>query len=133
MAEMKWTVVNGVSNLGESDERIMARLNKDNNTEIAYMAYSGVRIVELEGNLKIVDIMDNLKKLDKFKEVSSDFEVALAVENSDGTFIVGIDSMDSILCDDNRVTACVSSVNIDPEEIEDYDDESGILEMFDLA
>lgn len=133
MAESKWTNVNGVSNLGESDEHIVARVNNDNNTEVAYMAYCGLRIVELEGNLKFGDIMDNQKKLDKFTEAFSDFEVAIPVETESGTFIVGIDSMDSVLCEDNTVTRCISSVNIDAEEIEEYDDETGVLEMFDLA
>lgn len=130
MAEKKWTEVNGMSNLDEVDEKIFARLNEGTgNTEVTYLAYGGLRIVELEGNIEFGDVSENQKALKDFKGHFNDFEVALPVKTKGGVVVIGINDMDEVLADGN-VTRVLSSVNVEGDELDDYEDESGVMELF---
>ena len=47
MLKNKWETVCGISNLGEDDCSVAIRLNDDGTTQIAFAAFSGLKVIEL--------------------------------------------------------------------------------------
>lgn len=134
MAKGKFKYVEGATNTGESEERIAARRTEDGNTEVAYAAYGGMRVVELNGEVQFDDINSHLKLVKELHDqVGDDFEIMLAVKVSDDAAVIAVGSMDEVTwagCDP-RLEVVASNV-LEPEDLEDCEDED-LLMTFQLA
>ena len=118
MANKNLTEVLAACNMGEDDDRVIARLSEDGkNTEVGYMAYGGLRVIELTGNLMFADInqhVDLVKEL--HNKVGDDFEVMLAIDTGNGIAMVSVDSM-------SELTSVGADISIKVESSDSYDAE----------
>ena len=67
MANNLWKQVEGFSNMGDDDERVMAKQDGDM-TSVAYSAYGGLKIVELSG----------VEDFGKFENTEVDFSLVIS-------------------------------------------------------
>lgn len=133
MADGKWMYVDAASNLEEADGHIVARVNESGCTEVAYMAYDGIRVVELNGEYEFADINachEQLKAaIEKF---GTDFEVALAIKWNGQDQVVIIDSMDNATAIEDIPVSVTSSVNYEADDMADDEMDQELLSKFDI-
>lgn len=96
MLNEKWMITDGLVNTGESGETVAARLlNK--NVLVAYMAYGGVKVIELCGVVDFCEGPDtNVSQEEISDTVGDDFEVALPVVVEGHNVVLVVDSMDTL-------------------------------------
>lgn len=121
MLNEKWMITDGVSNTGESSETVAARVyNK--NVMVAYMAYGGIKIIELSGVSDFCGKENvNVTDAEISEQVGDDYEVLLPVVIEGSNVVLIVDSMDSLTVVGGTVSTVptvVSSEDYASDEIE---------------
>lgn len=141
MLNNEWKVIKGYSNMGDDTDTIVARKGDDGKVFIGYMAYGGVKLVELVG---IDDVAEVEESGDVFSEIISecgdDWEVAIPVKISEVSAIVVIDSNSSTSLIKKDGVADVErpsvdfSVEYEAEELDELmEEDEELLRALDLA
>ena len=128
MLTNEWKNVEGFSNTGEDYENIAARRMGDV-VQVAYMAFAGLKVVELKGVEDIVK-PDYSNVLDFVNEYGDDWEIGIYVKNGDEVLVVTVDCC-SEANDGKNIISCVSSEEYDATMLEELDEE--LLELYDLV
>lgn len=135
MNDMKWTEVNGINKVTEESDKIAAR-QSDSGFYIAYMAYGGVKVVELSGIDGICRMEDTSADEAKIEAMTSgDWEAAVPVIIGEHKVTLSINDSDEFKliteAENIPVPALVSSEQYEVEEWDDIDtlyDECPFLE-----
>lgn len=121
-----WTEVAGISTLGCSDERVLARKQDgSNNALIAFWAYDSVKVLEVSGIESVTTDVDESVFEEAIDELGECFDIAICV---DGSTIVAIDSADDVVMGDGY--SVVDSICYDASEVREEDEE--LAEFFGL-
>ncbi len=104
MAELNWTVIDGINEADDSDADICARLNGEGNTEVACTAFGDVLVFELNGNIEFLgmSVLEELRAKDTASTGGS--VVYLAVSLNGSEVLIGLD------CDCGEVEVCSPDV-----------------------
>lgn len=96
MLKENWSLSGGVTNTGENDDSVFAK-KVGNSVHVAYMAYSGIKVVEL-GNIE--DVIDDVANSDftniVMNCVGDDWEAVIPCVVDGARVCVIIDSNSSI-------------------------------------
>ena len=127
MITNEWTIVEGFSNMGEADENIAARRTGDV-VQVAYMAFSGIKVVELSG-VEDIDLPVGASYLYFANTFGDDWEIGIYVKKGDEYVAVAIDSNSDVVSVDSSIE-CESSEEYDCDSVSELDEE--LLELYGL-
>lgn len=140
MANNLWKQVEGFSNMGDDDERVMAKQDGET-TSVAYSAYGGLKVVELTG-------IEDFGKFENtevdfslvISECGDDWEVAIPAVCDGVSIIVVIDDNSNVSVIPMNESDDVVSVAVpDVETSEEYDSDEcadldeDLLRLFNLV
>ena len=134
MLTKEWKNVEGFSNMGEGDDNIFAR-RVDNTVELAYMAFSGIKIVEMKNIEDINPCSEsgfNLNDVQCFK--GDDWEVAIATKVGEGVGLLTVGNCDEVSTQDLRVgnePEIIASYEYDIDSYDEVDED--LLNKFGLS
>lgn len=93
MLTKEWKQIMGLANIGDDEEAFAAKQENDI-TEIAFMAYGGVKIIEVEGLDDIGRLEDPSSELSMImSEWGDDWEAAIPIVKGDNKGIVVFDEL----------------------------------------
>lgn len=129
MNEMKWTEVDGINKVTEENEKIAARSSEDG-IYVAYMAYGGVKVIELSGLDGICKIADTSADAAKIEEMTSgNYEVAVAIIMGEHKVTVTVNDSDEVVpISDASGVVWPHVASSEVYEIEEWDD---VEELYD--
>ena len=127
--EKVWKEVEGISNMGE-DYEFLAAKKEGVYVEVAYMAFGGLKVVELVGIHAILHA-DNLHE-DVVNNFGDDWEIAFsAITEQGNNVIITIDSCSNInSVGDADGVECTNSMEYDADTIGELDDT--LLLLYDI-
>lgn len=126
----KWIKVEGYSNMGEDYEYLVAKLD-GTTLSVAYMAFGGVKIVELSNVTDVLEI--NLASIaEVVAEFLDDWEIAIPIESNGNKITVIVDSISEVTTyggEECPVTV-LSAEEYDSDTLDELD--ADLLKAFDL-
>lgn len=123
MLGSQWELVVGWSNMDEADDRIAARKLEDNLIEVAYFAYSGVKVIEIQGIKDILNFNNGYKDIPSDK-VGEYYEIALRVQdvNNNNTGVIVVDDFGECSSNSTVTAEVVSEMEYDADEVGELDE-----------
>lgn len=119
MKKGNWSVVGGMSNLGEDCVTVAGILNEDS-TQVAFAAYSGLKILNITGVDDMVEQGLSMQELQAVNHVVGDFwDVTFkAIVNGEEVLVVVNE------CDNVTLIDAASMTEVNNQEVEvDYSEE----------
>lgn len=91
MADLNWDGIDGINEADDSDAGICARLNKQGNTEVAFLACGSVIVFELTGNLEFLgqSAVEDLRRVHASSISGDGVYVAASIKGKD--VLIGLD------------------------------------------
>lgn len=137
MKKGNWSVVGGMSNLGEDCVTVAGILNEDS-TQVAFAAYSGLKILNITGIDDMVEQGLSMQELQAVNHVVGDFwDVTFkAIVNGEEVLVV-VNECDSVTLIDAASMTEVNNQEVEIDYSEEFDasmyDEldSNMLYLFD--
>lgn len=137
MKKGNWSVVGGMSNLGEDCVTVAGILNEDS-TQVAFAAYSGLKILNITGIDDMVEQGLSMQELQAVNHVVGDFwDVTFKAIVNDEEVLVVVNECDSVTLIDAASMTEVNNQEVEIDYSEEFDasmyDEldSNMLYLFD--
>lgn len=137
MKRGNWSVVGGMSNLGEDSTLVAGIINEDS-TQVSFAAYSGLKILNLIGIDDMVEQELSMQELQAVNHIAGDYwDVTFKAIINGEEYLVVINECDNITLINSATMAEVNNHGVEVDYSEEFDatmyDEldSNLLYLFD--
>lgn len=121
MLKNKWVVITGFGNMEEADDMVLG-METDDCLKVAYLAYSGVKIIEME---KVGEFVESGSiNYSKVTSEVSNFEVAFLIKSGDAEIAVTVDDCDyvTVVGGETSNVSTPEIISVDEYDFDSFDE-----------